>query len=1041
MPCSARFLLLAPVLFLSALAAGPRPNIVLVMADDMGWGDTKYNSLTVRLPDGSPHPDQGWMETPTLDTMASSGLRFSRFYAASAVCSPTRGSCLTGRNPLRLGIPDANSGRLEFDETPLSEVLAGAGYRTGHFGKWHLGSLTTLRSDSNRGGNASVYSGPWHHGYDTCFVTESKVPTYHPYRIPSNGANLPTSFADPNFYGTYYWRMPDTWNESFGEGAIVPVEEVNNPDNGDDSKLLVDQAIPFVQDAVANDEAFFVVLWFHTPHKPVMDPEGIDGRNSSDALKASIEDMDTALGRFRAELEALGVRDNTMLWFTSDNGPENGVDSPNEVSTTRSIRSGRYLERKRSLHEGGLRVPGILEWPGVIGESGAVSGFPASTSDYYSTILDYLEITVPDQKPLDGVSLRAAIENGATLRTKPIGTQYSGDKSWVNQQYKLINDNGTWELYDLLNVPAGEEPEETALATAADIAFQPQALQNVYHTMLAEYSAWETAVDDDLPYVHSSQPTASLSTDSGTVSAPFTVTATFSEPVTQLHASEFSVANGSPTNLAGSGTSWIVDITPAEGGQVTVSLPAGAVIDADGNINAASNDLEVLYVAPGPPDVTLSGPSFVRDAYAMTITFDEPVTDLTDGDFIVINGTAQGTSGSDAAYTVTITPVTEGTVSVTLPAGAVVDLNEGLGNRLSNTLVTRFTAGSMVTNGDLDAVVNQYGSNSGAAGYSLDTTTLNVMDDGSTDTGVDANEWLWSTLTRGFSYDPNGGDGGTGDGAFVQNGSSRFNQRFRSVILFADDQKETTGEREVRVDLFLDDNTASNALTFHCELFAWNSTQAGPSLSLGGDQSGYNLTAPGDAVTLLDTTVAATEVSDATWETQLLGTFDVGSGYDFYAWRIGVSGQADGDFFAFDNLRATSLSFANWIDRPEFALDPAEQGFGDDPDDDSLPNGLEAWFGSRPNAFSRSLMPVSVNNRTTFICTHPFNANRPIGMTGTYEWSPDLVSWYAGDGADGPDSGLKVTLIPNTAGDTTTVTATASEQVDRYFLRLEVTEE
>ena len=90
--------------------------------------------------------------------MVASGLRFGRFYSASAVCSPTRGSCLTGRNPLRLGIPDANSGRLEFDETPLSEVLSAEGYRCGHFGKWHLGSLTTLRADSNRGGNASVYS-------------------------------------------------------------------------------------------------------------------------------------------------------------------------------------------------------------------------------------------------------------------------------------------------------------------------------------------------------------------------------------------------------------------------------------------------------------------------------------------------------------------------------------------------------------------------------------------------------------------------------------------------------------------------------------------------------------------------------------------------------------------------------------------------------------------------------------------------------------------------------------------------------------------
>jgi arylsulfatase A-like enzyme len=202
----------------SSLAA-PRPNIIMVMADDMGWGDTGYNSITVNYPDGTPHPDQGWINTPTLDTMVANGLRFSRFYSASAECSPSRASCLTGRNPVRVGIPFANSGRLGFDETPLSEVLSADGYATGHFGKWHLGTMTTLRHDSNRGreGVTSKYSAPWHHSYDVCFATESKVPTYHPYRKANNSLPLPTSFSDPNFYGTHYWRMPATWNTTSGE--------------------------------------------------------------------------------------------------------------------------------------------------------------------------------------------------------------------------------------------------------------------------------------------------------------------------------------------------------------------------------------------------------------------------------------------------------------------------------------------------------------------------------------------------------------------------------------------------------------------------------------------------------------------------------------------------------------------------------------------------------------------------------------------------------------------------------------------------------
>ncbi len=566
----------------------------------MGWGDPGYNSMTVTYADGTPHPDQGWISTPTMDAIAANGLRFDRFYSASAVCSPTRASCILGRNPYRAGIPGANSGRLESDETPLSEVLSGVGYTCGHFGKWHLGSMTTLRSDSNRGGNAGAYSAPWHHSYDVCFATESKVPTYHPYRKTTNGLALPTSFSDTNFYGTRYWRMPASWNQTSGEGDVVPVSEVNDAVNGDDSKLLVDKTIPFIQDAVSQGKPFFVVLWFHTPHKPTVDPDGVSAVDSPDTVKDSIEDLDVALGRLRDELTTLGVRGNTMLWVTSDNGPENGQDSANETSTTRSIRSGRLLERKRSLHEGGLRVPGILEWPDVI-TTGMTTNVPAITSDYYPTILDYLELSVPNQKPLDGISLRPVIDGTVTERTKPIGFKYNGDNSWVNQQYKIINDGSGWELYDLINIPAGEEVEQTSLATAANVGSQPQAIQDTYNTMLAEYTAWNATLSPDTPYVHTSQPTVMLSTPSLTVTAAFSITATFSESVTELNANELVVGNGSASVLAGSGTTWTVLITPFASGAVTVDLPEGCAIDLHGNPNADSNQLSVTYSPPGLP--------------------------------------------------------------------------------------------------------------------------------------------------------------------------------------------------------------------------------------------------------------------------------------------------------------------------------------------------------------------------------------------------------------------------------------------------------
>ena len=509
--------------------ANERPNIILVMADDMGWGDPSYNS--------------GWINTPALDAMAAEGLRFDRFYSASAVCSPTRASCLTGRHPERLGIPHANQGRLEADETILSEVLGQAGYATGHFGKWHLGTLTTLRSDSNRGaaGNTADYSTPWQHGYHDCLVTEARVPTFHPMRRPINGLAEPTSFTDPNFNGTYYWTPPANPADWLTATEGTPVAVDDNL-SGDDSRVIMDRVIPFIQSAVAADDPFFTVVWFHTPHKELVDPDGISGVDSADAYTDAMIDMDDQIGRLRAELATLGVAENTMLWFCSDNGPEEGVGQ-----------SGPYRARKRSLHEGGVRVPGILVWPEKI-PTPRVSDFPAVTSDYYPTILDYLCLKVPDQKPLDGISLRGVIEDTMTERDQPIRFNFLSERSWVSQQYKVISkDNGnTFELYDLL----ADGAEQTNLA-----ASNPEVLAR----MTEEFKAWQTAVENDVAYLSPEDaPSAILSTPPGTINGAFEVVISFSESVTGLELADFEITNGNASDLTGGPGSYTLTVTPAE---------------------------------------------------------------------------------------------------------------------------------------------------------------------------------------------------------------------------------------------------------------------------------------------------------------------------------------------------------------------------------------------------------------------------------------------------------------------------------------------
>lgn len=188
----------------SCMEPPKRPNIILVMTDDLGWYDVGFTGNTV-------------VKTPWLDSLASQGIILNRFYSASSVCSPTRASVLTGRNPLRMHIPTANSGHLKDEEITLPELLKKAGYTTGHFGKWHLGTLTRSIPDANRGGQEKFhgdYSIPTQHGYDTYFCTESKVPTFDPMVYPQTyeageskryGWKAIQHPDSTQTYGTAYW--------------------------------------------------------------------------------------------------------------------------------------------------------------------------------------------------------------------------------------------------------------------------------------------------------------------------------------------------------------------------------------------------------------------------------------------------------------------------------------------------------------------------------------------------------------------------------------------------------------------------------------------------------------------------------------------------------------------------------------------------------------------------------------------------------------------------------------------------------------------
>ncbi|MFQ5928265.1 MAG: sulfatase [Acidobacteriota bacterium] len=419
-----------------SLAAGSpqdKPNIILSMSDDQGWGDTGANG----------HPV---LKTPNLDAIAENGIHFKRFYSGAPVCSPTRGSCITGRHPYRYGIFSANVGHLPKEEVTLAEVLKTQGYATGHFGKWHLGTLTTKVKESNRGGprGAKNYSPPWENGFDVCFSTEAKVPTWNPMIMPKGkirGA-APEGAGQP--YGTHYWLGPDKMARKNLEG--------------DDSRVIMDRALPFIENAVKQRKAFLAVIWFHTPHAPVV--AGPKYRKMYENLSLDeqhyygcISAMDEQMGRLRKALRDLGVADNTMVWFCSDNGPEG------DGTTGRSRGSaGPFRGRKRSLLEGGVRVPGILEWPAIIKTSRVVET-PCSTLDYFPTVLDVLGFKIKGQpEPMDGVSLLPLIEGNMKARPVPIAFQSRNQVSLTDNRYKIYSDNDgeTYTLFDLI-----EDPGET----------------------------------------------------------------------------------------------------------------------------------------------------------------------------------------------------------------------------------------------------------------------------------------------------------------------------------------------------------------------------------------------------------------------------------------------------------------------------------------------------------------------------------------------------------------------------------------------------
>lgn len=402
-----------PWLDRSAWATEKKPNIIFILADDLGWGDLGCYG-------------QHELKTPNLDKLASQGLRFTNFYVCGSVCSPSRAAFTTGQFPARVKIHDY----LRVDPTPaqqaagtapfldpktptLARALKEAGYATGHFGKWHLGASPGAPS-------------PAEYGYDTSTT------------VNSNGPGWTDEQKDPFF-------------------------------RAKSSELIVDEAIKFIEGN--KDKPFYINVWSLVPHavlnpteeqtKPYQRfrPKAPD-RGTKLVYYSSVGDLDAQIGRLLNKLDELKLTDNTIVLFSSDNGPE-------EIGLTEAAHSGigspgPFRGRKRSLYDGGIRVPFIIRWPGAAPAGTVNDTSVVAAVDLMPTLAKAAGAKLPAGARLDGEDVGEILRGSARQRSTTLFWEYrfpmlghpmhhSPQLAVRDGDWKLLMnaDGSRIELYDL----------------------------------------------------------------------------------------------------------------------------------------------------------------------------------------------------------------------------------------------------------------------------------------------------------------------------------------------------------------------------------------------------------------------------------------------------------------------------------------------------------------------------------------------------------------------------------------------------------------
>lgn len=452
-----RSIFVAWLLSLSAVTTGlaQKPNVVLFLIDDLGWNDLGCQGSE-------------YFRTPHINQLASKGLRFTDAYAACAVCSPTRASLLAGKYPARLLLTQwlpagrwntrkhrMREGRflrgLPLEEFTLAEALRAAGYVTLHVGKWHLGG--------------PPFSLPEQHGFDV--------------NVAGSEHGAPGSYFFP-YKGK--WTVPTTGK---------PILKQTLPDGKNGEYLtdrLTEEAIGLIRRN--KDRPFFLYFPHYAVHTPLQAKKHMmaryeaipkDERQGKPAYAAMVESIDESVGRVIGVLEELGLRDNTLVIFTSDNGGYAGATS-----------NAPLRANKGSHYEGGIRVPLIIRGPGLT-DKGGVSHVPVITNDLYPTILDVAGLPLQPHQHVDGVSLTPLLKGGDSLNRKALFWHYPHYNRHPQQAPAAVIRSGSWKLIEFLETGRVELYDlSTDLGEMTNLAEkQPERARR----LLAQLHAWQDEVD------------------------------------------------------------------------------------------------------------------------------------------------------------------------------------------------------------------------------------------------------------------------------------------------------------------------------------------------------------------------------------------------------------------------------------------------------------------------------------------------------------------------------------------------------------------